>query len=256
MNYRNWVALKTITMREVQRFIRIWPQTLLPPAITMTLYFLIFGRLIGDRLGPMHGFDYVQYISPGLIMMSVITNAYTNTCFSFYSNKFQRSIEEMLVAPVITHVIIWGYVLGAIFRAILTAAIVIGISLFFTHLRVHHLGIMFSVVVLSSMIFALAGLVNAIYAKSWDDVNIVPSFVLVPMTYLGGVFYSVEMLPDFWEKLSRYNPILYMVNAFRFGMLGDADVSLPFSYLMLFGFAAFFYLWTWYCLDRGVGIKQ
>jgi len=256
MNKRNWIALQTIAIKEIQRFLRIWPQTLLPPAISMALYFLIFGRLIGDRIGPLQGFDYVQYISPGLIMMSVIMSAYTNTAFSFYSVKFQRSIEEMLVAPVTNHVIIWGFVIGAVVRAVMMGSIVVAVSLMFTHLSLQHIWVMISTAILSSTIFALAGFVNAIYAKSWDGVNIVPAFVLTPLTYLGGVFYSVSMLPDIWAKLSRFNPILYMVDAFRFGMLGSADASLLVSYSILIGFLVLFYVWAWYLMHNGVGIKQ
>jgi ABC-2 type transport system permease protein len=256
MNRGSWVALQTISHREIERFLRIWPQTLLPPAITMLLYFLIFGNVIGERIGPLRGFEYASYISPGLIMMSVITNSYASTCFSFYSNKFQRSIEEMLISPVTNHVIIWGYVIGAVARAFATAIIITGISIFFTRLNIYSLTVMLSVVFLSSVIFALAGLINAVYAKSWDGVNIVPAFILVPMTYLGGVFYSIQMLPSFWAHISKYNPILYMVNAYRFGMLGIADVSLWISYVILLSLFAMFYFWIWYLLSRGIGLKQ
>ncbi|HAF92446.1 MAG TPA: ABC transporter permease, partial [Pseudomonas sp.] len=211
----NLVALQTIVQREVRRYTRIWPQTLLPPAITMVLYFVIFGSLIGRRIGEMDGFSYMEYIVPGLIMMSVITNSYSNVVSSFFSTKFQRSIEELLVSPVSPHVIVTGFALGGITRGLAVAVIVTLLSMFFTDLQVHHLGVTLLVITLTATIFALGGLVNAVFARNFDDISIVPTFILTPLTYLGGVFYSIHLLSPFWQTLSLANPILHMVNAFR-----------------------------------------
>ncbi len=222
----NGVALGTIVYREVRRFIRIWPQTLLPPGITMVLYFVIFGRLIGQRIGEMDGFSYIEYIVPGLIMMSVITNAYNNVVSSFFSAKFHRSIEELLVAPVSPHVIVIGYTLGGVCRGLAVGLIVSLLSMLFVSLPLNHLGITLLVVLLTASIFSLAGFINAIFARSFDDISIVPTFVLTPLTYLGGVFYSISLLSPFWQAVSLANPILHMVNAFRYGLLGISDISI------------------------------
>ncbi|MCW8998043.1 MAG: ABC transporter permease, partial [Kangiellaceae bacterium] len=213
-------ALQSIFIKEVTRYFRIWVQTLLPPAITMSLYFVIFGQLIGSRVGQMDGVSYMEYITPGIIMMSVITNSYSNVVSSFFSAKFQRSIEEMLVAPVPTLYILLGYVLGGVSRGLLTGIIVTIVASQFVDIQVYSWGILFFVVFLTSMMFATGGLVNAIFAKKFDDISIVPTFILTPLTYLGGVFYSIQLLPEFWQNVSMANPILYMVNAFRFGFLG------------------------------------
>ena len=231
----NLVALRTIVHREARRFLRIWPQTLLPPAITMVLYFVIFGNLIGSQIGDMHGFTYMQYIVPGLIMMSVITNSYSNVVSSFFSAKFQNSIEELMVSPVSPHTILIGFVLGGILRGLGVAVIVSILSLFFTKLQVHNLGITMVVIVCTSAVFALGGFLNAIFARNFDDISIIPSFVLTPLTYLGGVFYSIDMLGPFWKTLSMANPILHMVNAFRYGILGisDIDISVAIGLMLL-----------------------
>ena len=231
----NLVALRTIVHREARRFLRIWPQTLLPPAITMVLYFVIFGNLIGSQIGDMHGFTYMQYIVPGLIMMSVITNSYSNVVSSFFSAKFQNSIEELMVSPVSPHTILIGFVLGGILRGLGVAVIVSILSLFFTKLQVHNLGITIVVIVCTSAVFALVGFLNAIFARNFDDISIIPSFVLTPLTYLGGVFYSIDMLGPFWKTLSMANPILHMVNAFRYGILGisDIDISVAIGLMLL-----------------------
>src|SRR5690554_1642383 len=231
----NLVALQTIVYREARRFLRIWPQTLLPPAITMVLYFVIFGNLIGSQIGDMHGFTYMQYIVPGLIMMSVITNSYSNVVSSFFSAKFQHFIEELMVSPVSPHTILIGYVLGGILRGLGVAAIVSVLSLFFTDLQIHNLAITVVVIVFTSAVFALGGFLNAIFARNFDDISIIPAFVLTPLTYLGGVFYSVDMLGPFWKTLSLANPILHMVNAFRYGILGisDIDISVAISLMLL-----------------------
>ena len=222
----NLVALRTIVYREIRRFTRIWPQTLLPPAITMVLYFVIFGNLIGRQIGDMGGFSYMEYIVPGLIMMSVITNSYGNVVSSFFGSKFQRSIEELMVSPVSPHIILIGYVTGGVLRGLAVGFIVTLLSLFFTDLQVHHLGVTVLVVLLTATIFAMGGFINAVFARNFDDISIIPTFVLTPLTYLGGVFYSISLLPPFWQTLSLINPVLHMVNAFRYGILGVSDIRI------------------------------
>ena len=250
-----WTALQTIVIKEIRRFMRIWIQTLLPPAITVALYFVIFGKLVGARIGEIEGFTYMQYIVPGLIMMSVITNAYSNVVSSFFSAKFQRSVEEMLVSPLPNHIIIWGFVLGGIVRGLAVGLIVTLLALFFTDLQVHDVFVTFSIVLLTAALFSLGGLINAVYAGSFDDISIVPTFVLTPLTYLGGVFYSVSMLPPFWEKVSHINPILYMVNGFRYGILGVTDINLGVAYGMIGGTVVVLYAWAYWLLKNGVGIR-
>lgn len=252
----NFIALGTIVRREIRRFTRIWPQTLLPPGITMVLYFVIFGRLIGHRIGEMDGFSYIDYIVPGLIMMSVITNSYSNVVSSFFSTKFQRNIEELLVSPVSPHVILIGFVLGGICRGLAVGLIVTLLSLFFTDLRVHHLGVTVGVVVLTSMIFSLGGFINAVFARNFDDISIVPTFVLTPLTYLGGVFYSIHLLPPLWQAVSMANPILHMVNAFRYGILGVSDIRIGVALTFMFLAAALLYLVSIRLLKSGRGMRQ
>ena len=229
----NWIGLKTIVRKEIVRVARIWVQTIVPPAITMTLYFIIFGNLIGRRIGSMDGFDYMQYIAPGLIMMSVITNSYGNVVSSFFGAKFARHVEEMLVSPMSNATIILGHVAGGVMRGLLVGSLVTVVALFFTKLEVVHPLITISMVVLSSMVFALAGFINAVFATKFDDISIVPTFVLTPLTYLGGVFYSISLLPEFWQKVSLGNPIIYMVNAFRYGILGVSDISIAYAYVIV-----------------------
>lgn len=228
-----WIAFSTILTKEIRRFIRIWMQTLLPPAITTGLYFVIFGTLIGSRIGEMQGYSYIQFVVPGLVMMSVLTNSYSNVVSSFFSNKFQHSIEELLVAPVPNWAILAGYVAGGVARGICVGIVVTILSLFFSKLHVQHWSIMISAVLLTSILFSLLGLLNAIFAKNFDDISIIPTFVLTPLTYLGGVFYSIDLLPPFWNAVSQLNPILYMVNAFRYGMLGISDVNVTASLGMI-----------------------
>lgn len=253
---QHWIALNTILLKEVRRFSRIWVQTLLPPAITMTLYFVIFGNLVGARIGEMGGFDYMQYIVPGLIMMAIITNAYGNVVSSFYSAKFQRSIEELLVSPVPNHIILLGYVLGGVARGVAVGVIVTILSLFFTDLHLHHVVIVIYTVVMTAALFSLGGFVNAVYAKSFDDISIVPTFVLTPLTYLGGVFYSIDMLSPFWQGVSLLNPIVYMVNAFRYGVLGVSDVNVWLSLLMITLVTAALYAFAFRLLKNGTGIRE
>lgn len=252
---RSWIAFETIVIREIRRFMRIWVQTLLPPAITMTLYFVIFGRLVGSRVGNMGGYDYMQFIVPGLVMMSIITNAYSNVVSSFFGIKFQRNIEELLVAPVSHLVILLGFVIGGVARGVIVGAIVTAVSLFFTHIEVVNWFVTISVVILTAILFSLAGFLNAVYAKTFDDISIVPTFVLTPLTYLGGVFYSISLLSPFWQWVSKVNPILYMVNAFRYGILGITDVSIGVSLGMIMFFIVVFFAWAMHMLNKGTGIR-
>ncbi|CAI3793282.1 MULTISPECIES: ABC transporter permease [Rheinheimera] len=256
MSSRNLIALQSILYKETNRFMRIWVQTLVPPAITMTLYFVIFGALVGSRIGDMGGFSYMEFIVPGLIMMSVITNSYSNVASSFFSAKFQRNVEELLVAPVPNYIIVLGYVGGGVARGILVGLIVSLLSLFFVDIKVHHLFILMSTVVLTATLFSLAGLINAIYAKTFDDISIIPTFVLTPLTYLGGVFYSLSLLPQFWQYVSQINPIVYMVNAFRYGFLGVSDVNLVFAFSVIIGFILVFFSFAMYLINKGTGLRS
>ena len=252
----NWIGLKTLVRKEIVRIMRIWIQTIVPPAITMTLYFIIFGNLIGRRIGSMGGFDYMQYIAPGLIMMSVITTSYGNVVSSFFGAKFGRHIEEMLVSPMSNATIIMGHIAGGVFRGLLVGVLVTIVALFFTNINVQHPLITLSIVILSSTVFALAGFINAVFARKFDDISIVPTFVLTPLTYLGGVFYSISLLPEFWQKVSLANPIIYMVNAFRYGILGIADINITYAYLIVGLFVVGLFSVSLVLLNRGVGIKE
>ncbi|MCH9694011.1 MAG: ABC transporter permease [Gammaproteobacteria bacterium] len=252
----NLVAVRTIVRKEMIRVLRIWVQTIVPPAITMTLYFIIFGNLIGRRIGTMDGFDYMQYIAPGLIMMSVITSSYGNVVSSFFGAKFGRHVEEMLVSPMSNATIIIGHVAGGVLRGMLIGILVTIVALFFTRLEVAHPFIMISVVLLSSIVFSLAGFINAVFAKKFDDISIVPTFVLTPLTYLGGVFYSISMLPEFWQAVSKVNPILYMVNAFRYGILGTSDISIGYAYAILLVFVILLFSACVLLMRKGVGIRE
>ena len=255
MTHLYWVALKSIWGKEINRFARIWIQTLVPPVITMTLYFIIFGNLIGSRIGDMHGFSYMQFIVPGLIMMAVITNAYANVASSFFSAKFQRNIEELLVAPVPTHVIIAGYVGGGVARGVCVGILVTAVSLFFVPFHVHSWLMVAVTLLLTAILFSLAGLLNAVFAKTFDDISLIPTFVLTPLTYLGGVFYSLTLLPPFWQTVSKLNPIVYMISGFRFGFLGINDVPLAFTLGVLVTFIVVFYLLVWTLIQRGRGLR-
>ena len=253
---RNWIALATIARREVNRILRIWSQTLVPPAITMTLYFLIFGGLIGSRIGDMGGFSYMQFIVPGLVMMSVIQNSYGNISSSFFGAKFGRHVEELLVSPMPNWVILWGYVAGAVLRGLLVGVIVLAIAMLFTTVRIPHPLVTVTSVLLGATIFSLAGFVNAVFAKKFDDVAIVPTFILTPLTYLGGVFYSVTLLPGWAQALTHANPIFYMVNAFRYGLLGTSDVPLWVAYGLMLAFVAALSALSLWLLRRGVGLRS
>jgi len=252
----NIIALKSIMHKEVHRFMRIWVQTLVPPAITISLYFVIFGSLIGSRIGQMGGFDYMTFIVPGLIMMSVITNSYANVASSFFSAKWQRNVEEMLVAPVPNWVIVAGYVGGGMARGMLVGLIVTIIAMFFTNIQVHNIWVILLTVSLTAAVFALGGLINAVFAGSFDDISIIPTFVLTPLTYLGGVFYSLSLLPEFWQGVSKLNPIVYMVSAFRYGFLGYQDVSLATSFTVIGVFIVGLYAIAMYLISKGIGLRS
>jgi ABC-2 type transport system permease protein len=256
LGHIRWVGFKTIVIREYGRIIRIWGQTLVPSAVTATLYFVIFGSLIGRRVGEMGGFDYMQYIAPGLIMMSVITQSYANVVSSFFGAKFGKHIEELLVSPLPNWVIVTGYLTGGLMRGLMVGAVVTVVSLLFTHLHVHHALIVVAAVLLTAIVFSLGGFINAVLAKNFDQVNWVPAFVLTPLTYFGGVFYSVSLLPPWAQSLSYANPILYMVNAFRYGFLGvsDVDVRLAFT-IMIIAAVAMFAIAVG-MLNRGTGIRE
>lgn len=251
-----WTGLKTIFIREYGRIIRIWGQTLVPSAVTATLYFVIFGSLIGRRVGPMGGFDYMLYIAPGLIMMSVITNSYANAVSSFFGAKFGKHVEEMLVAPLPNWIIVLGYVGGGVLRGLMVGVVVTIVSLIFTHLHVHHLFIILAAVLLTATVFSLGGLLNAVFAKNFDQVNWIPAFILTPLTYFGGVFYSVALLPPWAQHLSYANPILHMVNAFRYGFLGISDVNVWLAFaLMALAAAILFGILLW-LMERGTGLRE
>lgn len=251
-----WVALSTIVRKEVTRFLRIWVQTLIPPVITMGLYFVIFGHLIGSRIGQMGGFDYMSFVVPGLVMMAVINNSYSNVVSSFFSTKFHRSIEELLVSPTPSYIILWGYVLGGVLRGLIIGAIVTVVSTAFAKFALEHLFITILVILLSSVLFAMAGLVNAIFANSFDDISIIPTFILTPLTYFGGVFYSIELLPEFWQTVSQFNPILYMVNAFRYGFLGVSDVNIELALGGIASFVVILHSLAWYLLAKSKKLRH
>jgi len=250
------VAFYTIVIKEITRFLRIWQQTILPPAITTTLYFVIFGNLIGPRIGQMDGFNYMDFIVPGLILMAVITSSYSNVVSSFFGAKFMRSVEEILVSPTPNVIILTGFVVGGVARGIIVGLVVTLVSLFFSDLRIHDLAVLASVVILTAILFSLGGFINAVFAKSFDDVSIVPTFVLTPLTYLGGIFYSIHLLPEFWQGVSMANPILYMINAFRFGFLGISDINIAFSYAIIIVFILVLFALSLRLLHRGYGIRQ
>ncbi|UJF16597.1 ABC transporter permease [Jeotgalibaca sp. MA1X17-3] len=251
-----FTALKSLAVKETNRYLRIWVQTLVPPVITTSLYFVIFGKMIGGRIGDMGGFSYMEFIVPGLIMMSVITSSYANVSSSFFSQKFQKNIEELLVAPVPAHIIIWGFVMGGLGRSILVGTLVTIISLFFVPLHVYSWFIVMITLFMTSILFSLAGLINGVFAQSYDDVSIVPTFVLQPLTYLGGVFYAISMLPPFWQNVSKINPIVYMVSGFRYGFLGTTDVPIMWSMIIIVLFIIVLYSVCYYLVNRGIGLRS
>lgn len=250
------VALKTLLIKEFLRFIRIWIQTMVPPMVSAALYYIIFGNLIGSSLGHIEGFNYTEYIAPGLIMMAIISNAYANVVSSFFGAKFHRHIEEMLVSSMPNYIIVLGFVSGGIARGLVVGAAVTLTSLLFIDALVFDLTVIISVALLTATLFSLAGLINGVFAKSFDDISIIPTFVLTPLTYLGGIFYSIQMLPEFWQYVSVINPILYMINAFRYGMLGVTDIDLRLAFSIICGFILILYLLSLYLINKGTGIKS
>lgn len=250
------IALKSILYKEITRFTRIWGQTLVPPVITIMLYFIIFGNLIGSKIGKIEGFSYMEFIVPGMIMMSVITNAYNNVASSFFSAKFQKNIEELLVAPVPAYIIIIGYIGGGVIRAIFVGSLVSIVSLFFLSIHIQQWTITMLVLILTAILFSLAGLLNGIFAKNFDDISMIPTFILTPLTYLGGVFYSLKILPIFWQNISCFNPIVYMVNGFRYGFLGITDVSIVLSFTIMICIIFILYISVWYCIKISWNLKN
>ncbi len=251
-----FVGYATMVRKDFMRIIRIWSQTLLPPVVTMSLYFVIFGGFIGSQVDSIGGFSYMQYIVPGLVMMTIITSSYMNTVSTFYFAKWVRTIDEILVSPMPSWTVIAGFATGGLIRGLLTGVLVIGVSLFFTHLTIFNAFVILAAALLTSIIFSLGGIINAIYAKSFDAINIVPAFVLTPLTYLGGIFYSIALLPPFWAKLSLANPILYMVNAFRYGFLGITDVPLLQCFAVMGALALAMIIWTLVLFRKGAGLKK
>lgn len=246
----------TLARKEITRYLRIWQQTFFPPIITTSLYFVIFGNLIGKRIGEMDGYAYIDFIVPGLILMSIITNSYANVASSFFGAKFQSFIEEIMVSPTSHRIILLGYVTGGVTRGLLIGFLVSLVSLFFTDISIHNGLVVFSIALLTSVLFSLAGLLNGLYARSFDDVSIVPTFVLTPLTYLGGIFYSINLLPELWQKISLINPILYMINAFRYGFLGISDINLKLSFAIIIVFIFALGSWANYLLKNGYGIRN
>lgn len=255
--YQTWISFYTIVRKDVVRIVRIWAQTFLPSVVTSALYFLIFGTFLGSRIGDVQGVSYINFVVPGLVMLAVVTNSYMNSSFTMFMSKFfARNIDEILVSPTPPWVIVAGYVAGAMVRGVLIGVIVILVSLFFTHLTIHNLGIVILFLLVTSLIFSVAGLINGVFAKSIDGINLVPTFVLTPLVYLGGVFYSTQSLPSFWANLTKFDPIFYVINGFRYGFLGIADVSITLSFGILFAFALIFLVIAWYLIRTGLGLRQ
>lgn len=252
----NLIGFYTLACKECRRILRIWRQTLVPPVITTTLYFLIFGKLIGGRIGEMNGVGYMEFIAPGLIMMTAITASYVNTASSFFLSKFTRDFEELLISPLSTHNIIWGYLLGSILRAGLAALLVMLVAMIFVSFDIHSFAIIALTLFLTIVAFALGGLINAVFAKSFDDVGLIPTFVLTPLTYLGGVFYSISLLPEFWKTVSKFNPIVYMINGLRYGFLGISDVPLFYTFAVLASLCVVLYIVAYSLIQRGIGLRS
>jgi ABC-2 type transport system permease protein len=253
--HKYWIAYATIARKEILRFSRIWVQTIIPPVITVALYFIIFGNLIGGRIGEMDGLRYIEFIMPGLIMLSIITNSYANVVSSFYGSKFSRHIEEMLVSPIPNVIILLGFLTGGVARGLTVGIAVTLVSLLFTDVSLEHPLYAISIAVLTAMLFSLAGLINGVYAKSFDDISIIPTFVLTPLTYLGGIFYSIRLLPEIWQDVSLVNPILYMINAFRFGFLGVSDIGIGVAFAVIVAFIIILFSISMLLLNRGTGIR-
>ncbi len=255
--YQKWISFYTIVRKDVVRIMRIWPQTFLPSIITSALYFLIFGAFLGSRIGEVQGVSYILFVVPGLVMLSVVTNSYMNTSFTMFMSKFfARTIDEILVSPTPPWLLVAGYIAGGVVRGVVIGALVLLVSLFFTHLVVHSFWIILLFLILTSVVFSLAGLVNGVYAKSIDGINLVPTFVLTPLVYLGGVFYSTESLPSFWGTVTKFDPIFYIINGFRYGFLGTSDVPILLSVGILVALAVVFLAFNIYLIRTGLGLKQ
>ncbi|MDN5865534.1 MAG: ABC transporter permease [Gammaproteobacteria bacterium] len=252
----NWVGFSTIVVKEIRRILRIWVQTVVPPVIQMTLYFLIFGSVIGSRVGKMNGYDYMTYIAPGLIMMSVITNSYTNVVSSFFGAKFSRYVEELMISPLANASILLGYMAGGMFRGLLVGAIVTLVAALFTNLPIAHPWVIVTTALLTSAMFSVGGFLNALFAKKFDDVTIIPTFVLTPLVYLGGVFYSIALLPPIWQHVTRVDPLLYMIDTLRYGFLGVSDIALTEAYAIMVGFLVLLFALALWLLRRGTGLKS
>tara|TARA_Y100000034_G_scaffold135001_1_gene205268 strand:+ start:693 stop:1448 length:756 start_codon:yes stop_codon:yes gene_type:complete len=250
------IDLKTLVEKEVTRFLRIWTQSLLPNVITTALYFLIFGTFLGSQINDISGYTYMAFIAPGLIMLGVILNSYQNVSSSFFLAKFQRSIEELLVAPISYNKIIIGYMMGGMLRGIFVGILITLVSLFFIDLTIYNFTIVIIYLLLTSALFSLAGLINGIYANNFDEIMVIPTFVLTPLIYLGGIFYSLDALPNFWQLVSKLNPILYLINGFRFGFLGISDINIYVSMIVLILFVVVFYGICYYLISRGIRIKS
>lgn len=253
---KDLIALKTIAKKEIDRILRIWIQTLVPPTITITLYFLIFGKLIGSQVSDISGYTYIQYIVPGLIMMSIITNSYMNVSSSFFGSKFQKSIEELLISPASNYIIIIGFVIGGMFRSLIVGTLVLCISFLFTEMTIQNIFIILIFAIFTSIIFSLGGLFNGIFAKKFDDVSLIPTFVLTPLTYLGGVFYSIDMLPELFQTISKLNPIIYMINGFRYGFLGISDINIFTAFIMMILFTILLFSLNLHMLKKGINLKN
>jgi ABC-2 type transport system permease protein len=253
---RIWIALQTLLYKEINRFLRIWTQTLLPSAITVALYFIIFGKLIGSQIKDIHGFSYMQYLVPGLTMMSIMNNAYSNTSSSFFITKFNHSIEEMMVSSMPAYIILIGYTIGGALRGLMVGLIIIFISLFFTHLHIQNWFVVISMASLSALVFSMGGLINAIYAKKFDDVFFIPTFILTPLTYLGGIFFSLSQLPPLFRDISIINPIFNIVDAFKYGFLGISDLSIYYGFSLIFALFVILALWSWWLLQKGIGLRS
>lgn len=255
----NLQGLKTLAWAQVRRILRIWIQTILPPAITTALYFLIFGQLIGSRIGGMPGYEgltYIEFMVPGLIMLSVITNSYANVASAFYGTKFQKAMEEIIISPMPNWIILIGFLVGGIARGMLVGLVVVLTSLFFVQVTIDNIFLTAISIVLTSVLFSILGLLNGIYAKTFDDVSIIPTFVLTPLIYLGGIFYSIDILSTEWQFISQLNPILYIVNFFRFAMLGVSEINPITGMVLILVFTFIFFFIAYSLLLRGVGIKE
>lgn len=253
---RELIALQTIIVRESRRTIRVWMQSILPSLVTTILYFVIFGQVMGNRIGQMNGVSYIQYIAPGLIMMQIITGSYTGTVSGFFIAKFQRQIQELLVSSMSPLTIVLGFMISGMFRGIVIGMLVTAVALFFTHLHIYSLWIIFLITLSCAGLFSLAGLVNALFAKNFDDIAIVPTFILTPLTYLGGVFFSINLLPKSWQYISLFNPIAYIVNAFRFGILGIKDASIAVAFILILLFVFLLFIFAFYLIKNGMGLRE